>query len=149
MYILLLKYCNIRYVFFILCGNKDFYLLFIYLFIYFVSTTLWLYTAEHRRLLFEARASTRSAKSPLIINSSKLRKIAYQNPIRGNLNLPYKPLEPTLSRADLSTEWSAEKASHANIIIYHYYHPPHHHRHDNHHHHPHHCHHQSHQRQQQ
>ena len=25
MYILLLKYCNIRYVFFILCGNKDYY----------------------------------------------------------------------------------------------------------------------------
>ena len=24
MYILLLKYCNIRYVFFILCGNKDY-----------------------------------------------------------------------------------------------------------------------------
>ena len=25
MYILLLKCCNIRYVFFILCGNKDYY----------------------------------------------------------------------------------------------------------------------------
>ena len=75
---------------------------------------------EHRRQRFEARASTRSAKSTLIINSSKLRKIAHQNSIRGNLNLPYKPLESALSRADLSTEWSAEKASHANIIIHHY-----------------------------
>ena len=68
---------------------------------------------------------------------SILRKIAHQKRIRGNLNLPYKTLESTLSR-DLSTEWSAEKASHADIIIHHYYHPPHRHRHHNHHQHPHH-----------
>ena len=30
MYILLLKYCNIRYVFFILCGNKDYYYYYYY-----------------------------------------------------------------------------------------------------------------------
>ena len=58
-----------------------------------------------------------------------------------NLNLPYKPLESTLSRADLSIEWSAEKPSHADIIIHQHYHPPHHHRHHYHHQHPHHYHH--------
>ena len=35
MYILLLKYCNIRYVFFILCGNKDYYYYY-----YYYNTTL-------------------------------------------------------------------------------------------------------------
>ena len=104
----------------------------------FVSTTPWLYTAEHRRQRFKARVSTRSAKSTLIINSSKLRKITHQNSIRGNLNLPYKPLESILSRADL------EKALHADIIIHHYYPSPLHH---NHHQHPHHYHYHNHQRQ--
>ena len=83
------------------------------------------------------------------MNSSKLWKVAHQNSVRGNLNLPYKPLESTLSRADLSTEWSKEKASHADIIIHHYYHPPPPHRHHNHHQHPHHYHHYNHQLQQQ
>ena len=35
MYILLLKYCNIRYVFFILCGNKDYYYYFYYYYYYY------------------------------------------------------------------------------------------------------------------
>ena len=69
-----------------------------------------------------------------------MRRIAHQKPIRGNLNLPHKPLKSIISRADLSTEWSAEKASNANIIIHHHYHPPHH-RHHNHHQHAHHYHH--------
>ena len=39
------------------------------------------------------------------------------------------------------SEWSAEKPSHADIIIHQHYHPPPHHRHHNHHQHPHHYHH--------
>ena len=61
-------------------------------------------------------------------------KIAYQKPTRWNFNLPWKPLESTLSRAELSTEWSAEKASHTDIIIHHHYHPLPRHRHHDHHH---------------
>ena len=95
------------------------------------------YTRPNTESNFEARAITSLAKK----QQSILRKIAHEKPIRVNLNLPYKPLESTLSRADLSTEWSAEKPSHADIIIHQHYHPPPHHRHHNHHQHPHHYHH--------
>ena len=95
------------------------------------------YTRPNTESNFEARAITSLAKK----QQSILRKIADEKPIRVNLNLPYKPLEPTLSRADLSTEWSAEKPSHADIIIHQHYHPAHHHRRHNHHQHPHHYHH--------
>ena len=34
---------------------------------FFVTSTSWLYTAEHRKQRFEARATARSAKSTLMI----------------------------------------------------------------------------------
>ena len=37
----------------------------------FVSTTPWLYRAEHGKQRFEARVSTPSAKSTFMINSSQ------------------------------------------------------------------------------
>ena len=57
MYILLLKYCNIRYVFFILCGNKDYYYYYYYYYNHIVSINdsfifalcslpLWLHTTS-------------------------------------------------------------------------------------------------------
>ena len=89
----------------------------------FVSTTPWLYTAKHRKQRFEARTSTRLAKSTLMILVVNLAKNS-SSEAQQNLNLPYKPLESILSRADLSTELSAERPSQADIIIYHHYHPP-------------------------
>ena len=41
MYILLLKYCNIRYVFFILCGNKDYY--------YYYGVSSYMYKFQSRQ----------------------------------------------------------------------------------------------------